>query len=128
MAGVGGVEGGLDERRADIGGCGVGEHLGATAFSDALSRERIIEAAVELLDAHYVLGAAGQNAGNARVLPPDGDRGAFLDAAATTWEKLDPDRYPFTRAVADQLRDHDDRAQFLAGVDLILTGIATTPR
>lgn len=29
----------------------------------------------------------------------------------------------FTRAVANQLRDHDDREQFLAGMDLVLTGI-----
>ena len=36
---------------------------------------------------------------------------------------LDPDDYPFTRAVAAQLRDHDDREQFLAGIDLILAGI-----
>lgn len=29
----------------------------------------------------------------------------------------------FTRTVAAQLRDHDDREQFLAGLDLILAGI-----
>jgi len=40
--------------------------------------------------AHYIVGAAGQNAANARVL---------------------------------QVREHDDREQFLSGVDLILTGI-----
>ena len=77
---------------------------------------------------HYILGAAGQNAANAayaRVLGPDVDRGEFLDAVSTAWEELDPNDYPFTRAVADQLRDHDDRAEFLAGVDLILTGITT---
>ena len=50
----------------------------------------------------------------------------FLDAASTAWAELDPDDYPFTRAVADQMRDHDDREQFLAGIDLILTGIATS--
>jgi hypothetical protein len=27
--------------------------------------------------------------------------------------------------VATQLRDHDDREQFLAGIDLILAGITT---
>jgi hypothetical protein len=27
--------------------------------------------------------------------------------------------------VAEQLRDHDDREQFLAGIDLILAGIDT---
>ena len=71
----------------------------------------------------YILGAAAQNAANARTLGPDTDRGEFLDAVSTTWEELDPDDYPFTRAVADQMREHDDREQFLAGIDLILTGI-----
>ncbi|MFB4425403.1 TetR family transcriptional regulator [Streptomyces sp. QL37] len=76
---------------------------------------------------HHILGAAGQNAANtesARTLGPDADRGEFLDAVAGAWEELDPDDYPFTRAVAAEMRDHDDRAQFLAGVDLVLAGIA----
>ena len=72
---------------------------------------------------HYILGAAGQNAANGRVLGPDADRGQFLDTVSRAWEELDPDDYPFTRAVADQIRGHDDRAQFLAGIALILAGI-----
>ena len=71
----------------------------------------------------YVLGAAGQNAANARTVSPDVGRAEFLDAASTAWEELDPDEYPFTRAVAGQLRDHDDREQFLAGITLILAGV-----
>ncbi|MGW1465607.1 TetR/AcrR family transcriptional regulator [Streptomyces sp. NPDC002308] len=79
---------------------------------------------------HYILGAAGQNATNtesARAFGPDTNRADFLDAASTAWERLDPDDYPFTRAVADQMRGHDDREQFLAGVDLMLAGIASLP-
>ncbi|WP_269859447.1 TetR/AcrR family transcriptional regulator [Streptomyces sp. RPT161] len=72
---------------------------------------------------HYILGAAGQNAANGRVLGPDVDRGEFLDAVSKAWEELDPDDYPFTRSVADQMREHDDREQFLAGIDLVLAGI-----
>ncbi|KAB2378155.1 TetR/AcrR family transcriptional regulator [Actinomadura montaniterrae] len=75
---------------------------------------------------HYVLGAAGQNAantGSARALGPGTGRAEFLDAVSTAWEGLDPGDYPFTRAVAGQVRDHDDREQFLAGIDLVLTGI-----
>jgi AcrR family transcriptional regulator len=72
---------------------------------------------------HYVLGAAAQNSANAHV---DVDRAAFLDTVATAWEGLDPDDYPFTRAVADEMRGHDDREQFLAGIDLVLTGITIT--
>ncbi|MFI5937610.1 hypothetical protein [Actinoplanes sp. NPDC051494] len=48
-----------------------------------------------------------------------------LGEVAATWAALDPREFPFVRGLADRLRDHDDRAQFLAGVDLILAGIAT---
>jgi AcrR family transcriptional regulator len=72
---------------------------------------------------HYILGVAGQNAANARTCPPDTDRTEFLDTVATAWARLDPDQYAFTRNVAGQLREHDDRAEFLAGIELILTGI-----
>ncbi|MYW02476.1 TetR/AcrR family transcriptional regulator [Streptomyces sp. SID3343] len=76
---------------------------------------------------HYILGAAGQNAANsarARALGSDANRAEFLETASTAWAELDPDDYPFTRAVAGRLRDHDDREQFLAGVDFVLAGIA----
>jgi len=73
----------------------------------------------------YILGAAAQNAANAakaRTLA-DVDRGEFLDAVSRAWAELDPDDYSFTRTVADQLREHDDRAEFLAGITLVLAGI-----
>jgi hypothetical protein len=41
-------------------------------------------------------------------------------------KELDAHEYPFTRNVAAQLREHDDRAEFLAGIDLILAGIAAS--
>jgi AcrR family transcriptional regulator len=72
---------------------------------------------------NYILGVAGQNAANARANRPDMNRTEFLDAVAAEWAELDPDQYAFTRSVADQLRKHDDRAEFLAGIDLILAGI-----
>lgn len=75
---------------------------------------------------HYVLGAAGRNASNstyAEGLGPDMHRTEFLDTVSRAWEELDPDEYPFTRAVANQLREHNDREQFLAGIDLVLSGI-----
>jgi AcrR family transcriptional regulator len=71
----------------------------------------------------YILGAAAQNAANAGIVGPDADRTGFLTAVSTAWAELDPDDYPFTRAVAGQLREHDDREQFLAGIELVLTGI-----
>jgi AcrR family transcriptional regulator len=72
---------------------------------------------------HYILGATVQNAANGRFLTPDLDRAEFLGTVAKAWEELDPDDYPFVRAVADQMRVHDDREQFLTGVDTVLTGI-----
>jgi AcrR family transcriptional regulator len=73
---------------------------------------------------HYILGVAGQNAANTQFARARGiDRSNFLDAMATVWSQLDPKEYPFARSVAGQLRVHDDCADFLAGIDLILSGI-----
>ncbi|UYB51778.1 TetR family transcriptional regulator [Xanthomonas sp. AM6] len=75
---------------------------------------------------HYILGVAGQNAANTQFARARGiDRDGFLGAMADAWAQLDPDAYPFVRSVAGQLRDHDDRSDFLAGVDLILGGLET---
>jgi AcrR family transcriptional regulator len=72
---------------------------------------------------NYILGVAGQNAANARRVPRDADRTAYLAAVAAQWAQQDPAEYPFVHRVAADLRDHDDRDQFLAGIDLILDGI-----
>jgi AcrR family transcriptional regulator len=72
----------------------------------------------------YILGVAGQNAANARLLARGTDRAAFLASVAARWKQSDPAQYPFVHRVATQLREHDDREQFLAGIDLILAGIA----
>ncbi|MFI8811878.1 MULTISPECIES: TetR/AcrR family transcriptional regulator [unclassified Streptomyces] len=74
---------------------------------------------------NYILGLAGQYAAGARLQAPETDRSAFLAVFAAEWAQLAPAEYPFMRQVATQLRDHDDREQFLAGIDLILTGIAS---
>ncbi|MEV6907514.1 TetR/AcrR family transcriptional regulator C-terminal domain-containing protein [Amycolatopsis sp. NPDC051071] len=74
---------------------------------------------------HYILGAAGQNAANAKVAGTVTDRDEVLDATSQAWKALDPGGYPFLHAIADQMRRHDDREQFLAGIDLVLAGITT---
>ncbi|MGW0202760.1 TetR/AcrR family transcriptional regulator [Nonomuraea sp. NPDC003201] len=75
---------------------------------------------------NYVLGVAGQNAANARVLASsEADRSALLATVAEQWSQLDPGKYPFVVRAATQLREHDDREQFLSGVDIFLAGIAT---
>ncbi|MEE7558585.1 TetR family transcriptional regulator [Xanthomonas sp. Kuri4-2] len=78
---------------------------------------------------NYIVGAAGQNAANAasaRLRPDGSDRNAFLQVVATRWEQLDPKRYPFVRELAQRMPGHDDREQFVAGIDLILDGIAAS--
>ncbi|RAS22389.1 TetR/AcrR family transcriptional regulator [Paraburkholderia bryophila] len=75
----------------------------------------------------YILGVGGQNAANTHFAREQGlDRSNFLGEVSTVWSELDPDEYPFTRSVASQLPTHDDRADFVAGIDLILRGVAST--
>ena len=75
---------------------------------------------------NYILGVAGQNAANARALASSKmDRSTFLATVAAHWAQLDPAKYPSVRKARTQLREHDDREQFLAGIDLILAGIET---
>jgi AcrR family transcriptional regulator len=77
----------------------------------------------------YILGVGGQNAANGQLARTLGlDRSDFLEEVSTTWSHLDPKEYPFARSVAGQLRAHDDRMDFLAGIDLILRGIGSPRR
>lgn len=72
----------------------------------------------------YVLGVGAQNAANAELAQRQGlDRTRVLNEVAETWAALDAQTYPFTRSVAARFADHDDREDFLAGVDLLLDGI-----
>jgi AcrR family transcriptional regulator len=77
----------------------------------------------------YILGVGGKNAANGQHARTRGiDRSDFLEAMSTVWSQLDPQEYPFVRSAAGQLRAHDDRADFLAGIDLILKGIDSPRR
>jgi AcrR family transcriptional regulator len=77
----------------------------------------------------YILGVGGQNAANGQLARTRGiDRSDFLETISTAWSRLDPEAYPFTRSMAAHLRVHDDRADFLAGIDLILAGIEAGQR
>lgn len=101
------------------------EHLGRHVQALGVPHTAHFSAASALLN--YILGVGGQNAADARAhhaRTPDTNRTEFLGAASDAWANLDPDAYPFTRGVADQLRDHDDRTEFSAGITLILAGIA----
>lgn len=47
----------------------------------------------------------------------------ILSHVCLGWSQFDPEKYPFTRGVAGQLRAHDDREDSLVGIDLILRGV-----
>lgn len=72
----------------------------------------------------YILGVGGQNAANAQFARQHKlDRTHFLGEVSKMWSRLDADAYPFVRGIAGQLPMHDDRADFLAGIDYILGGL-----
>jgi len=73
--------------------------------------------------ANYIFGSAAQFAAGARRTRNRAERQRYLDALAAAW--TEQDAHQVVREAASELRDHDDRDQFLAGVDIFLTGIAT---
>lgn len=84
-------------------------------------------AACSLLN--YVLGVGGQNAANAQLARRLGaDREEFLGTMAGRWLQLPEGGYPFTRSAAQYLAAHDDRADFLFGVHLLVQGLRQAQR
>jgi AcrR family transcriptional regulator len=78
---------------------------------------------------NYILGVGGRNAANGQLARTQGlDRSDFLEAVSIVWSQLDPEQYPFARSLAGEMRAHDDRKDFLAGIDLILRGIGSPHR
>jgi hypothetical protein len=70
-----------------------------------------------------------QNAANARAFASSKmDRSAFLAKVAAQWAQLDLPRYPSVYKAGTQLREHEDREQLPAGIDLILASIQTVNR
>ena len=103
------------------------EHLGQGVCALGVLEDARWAAVGTLLS--YILGVGGRNAANGQLARKRGlDRTDFLEAVATMWSGLAPDEYPFTRSVAERVRDHDDRADFLAGIDLVLRGIDPSAR
>ena len=77
----------------------------------------------------YILGVSKQNAANGHLAQTRGlDRSDFLNSVSIAWSQLDAKQHPFVRSIAGRLRDHDDRVDFIAGVDVILKGIGPAQR
>ncbi len=75
----------------------------------------------------YITGVGGENAARSQLARRHGfDRSRLLTEVSQTWAALDAQAFPFARQVAARLPTHDDRADFLAGIDLILRGISAS--
>ena len=95
----------------------IGSHLDALGVEERYQ----FTAASSLLN--FVLGVAGQHASATR-LARDLDRSAFLRDIADGWkDEATAASHPFSRQMADQLTQHDDRQQYIEGIDFILAGI-----
>lgn len=73
----------------------------------------------------YVIGTAadlGQEP-PAAVVSGEVSREQYLGSAAAQWRTLDPVEYPFVHHILDEFDGHDDRDQFLGGLDLLLAGL-----
>jgi AcrR family transcriptional regulator len=98
----------------------VGTQLRRWGLSDADTSD----AAATLVS--YVLGSAAQYAESARIAGDPTARQAFLDALADTWTGQDP--AGISPSAAQNLREHEDHAQFRVGVRIILDGIRAGQR
>ena len=95
------------------------ERIGQQVHALGVPHEEQWAAVSALLN--YIFGVGGQNAANTQLARTRGtNRSDFLETVSTAWSQLDPE---VARSMAGQLRAHDDRMDFLAGVDLILSGL-----
>ena len=97
------------------------EAVGVALHALGVAEKDLFNAGSALVN--YILGVAGQNAANARQVPAGTDRATFLNEITERWLRHDAEDYPFVHMAAAQLRDHDDREQFLAGIDIFLAGV-----
>jgi AcrR family transcriptional regulator len=97
------------------------DHIGTMLQSLGVKRERQFYIATAIFT--YVIGVAVQMTRNAQAVAPAQSQDAWLAEQAQRWAQLDPDTYPFLHSAAADVGVHDDRGQFLAGLDLMLEGI-----
>lgn len=103
---------------------GIFERLGQQVSALGVPQARWFSAASTLV--HYILGAVSQNArveGDTLGVGPKADREEFFEATSQAWQDLEAETYPFLHAIVGQVREHDDRDQFLTGIAVVLDGL-----
>lgn len=72
---------------------------------------------------HHVLGVASQYDAGQYLDQAQGDRPGFIQSSTSPLVGPDRSGFPFLARIEQQLVEHDDRQQFRAGIEIILTGI-----
>ncbi|HEY4240409.1 MAG TPA: TetR family transcriptional regulator [Kofleriaceae bacterium] len=99
------------------------ERVGRQLPALGVARAAHFTAASALLG--HIVGVSVQSSANGHAFDLPMTRAELLESEAARWQQLDAAEFPFLRSVATELRVHDDRAEYLAGVDLIVAGVTT---
>ncbi|CAM5355943.1 hypothetical protein SALBM311S_04955 [Streptomyces alboniger] len=100
------------------------DRIGTLVARTGLPAERHF--AVSTAISYYITGVSAHIVAPRTTPGATTSREAFLAQTAERWEELDPADYPFLTRTTTDLRDHDDRDQFTAGLDLLLDGLNRT--
>jgi AcrR family transcriptional regulator len=101
------------------------DHLGNTLWRLGLPDLYAFNATSALLS---LLGSAGLTASREAYTDEGVDREAILESIAGNMAGLDPATFPFISRTLPIFRSHAERDQFLAGIDIMLDGIAAQVR
>ncbi|MEU6142408.1 TetR/AcrR family transcriptional regulator C-terminal domain-containing protein [Streptomyces sp. NPDC047081] len=100
------------------------DRIGTLVARTGLPAERLFVAATAI--SFYITGVSAKIIAPRIPVDAPAGRDAYLAQTAERWERLDAADYPFLAHAAKDLRDHDDRDQFIAGLDMLLHGLNTT--
>lgn len=99
------------------------EQIGQLTAVSRLSDEGHFVIATAIFN--YVIGVAAQMVSMSATVGRHTSRSDFLAQSAARWQRLNPAEYPFLSRMLHVLRSHDDREQYIAGLDLLLNGLPT---
>ncbi|SEC25976.1 regulatory protein, tetR family [Streptomyces sp. 3213] len=99
------------------------DRIGTLVARTGLPTERHFEVSTAI--SYYITGVSAQIITPRTTHDTTINRDDFLARTAQRWEALDPADYPFLTRTTQHLRDHADRDQFIAGLDLLLDGLNT---
>lgn len=97
------------------------DRIGSEVSALGVPERAQLDAASALV--HHILGVASQYDAGQYLDRAQGDRPGFIQSSTSPLVGPDSNGYPFLARIEQQLVEHDDRQQFRAGIEIILTGI-----